>query len=321
MSLNAELQNVTAKLVVKDVCKTFDSAQGKVEALRDINLKVGVGEFFCLVGPSGCGKSTLLNLVAGLEKPTSGEILVDDTPISGPGRDRMVMFQEHALFPRARRNAELGEVVGEQSPQAVGAIEIDDDEWTRLVMKTVAEAQSRIVPGERGGGKLTKTETVFFYRGVSPHLKWDMYDLYGFNRYTDKNNAVAISGTMAHLYGDGADFSYSIGFSLMSEASVFERIDATVKAAAPLEVGGVYPGRIYVWARHIGSKEKDAARGLLPVGENQNPQKTIGEFGEKYGFDLTYPSENGFSGGTAYLILRDEADEAIGIPYSRIGML
>ena len=99
MSLNAELQNVTAKLVVKDVCKTFDSAQGKVEALRDINLKVGEGEFVCLVGPSGCGKSTLLNLVAGLEKPTSGEILVDDTPISGPGRERMVMFQEHALFP------------------------------------------------------------------------------------------------------------------------------------------------------------------------------------------------------------------------------
>ena len=55
MSLNAELQNVTAKLVVKDVCKTFDSAQGKVEALRDINLKVGEGEFVCLVGPSGCG--------------------------------------------------------------------------------------------------------------------------------------------------------------------------------------------------------------------------------------------------------------------------
>ena len=62
MSLNAELQNVTAKLVVKDVCKTFDSVQGKVEALRDINLKVGEGEFVCLVGPSGCGKSTLLTL-------------------------------------------------------------------------------------------------------------------------------------------------------------------------------------------------------------------------------------------------------------------
>lgn len=99
MSVNAELQNVTAKLVVKNVNKTFDSAQGKVEALKDVSLTVNEGEFVCLVGPSGCGKSTLLNLVAGLNKPDSGEILVEDTPVTGPGRDRMVMFQEHALFP------------------------------------------------------------------------------------------------------------------------------------------------------------------------------------------------------------------------------
>ncbi len=99
MSVNAELQNVTAKLVVKNVNKTFDSAQGKVEALKDVSLTVNEGEFVCLVGPSGCGKSTLLNLVAGLDRPDSGEILVEDTPVTGPGRDRMVMFQEHALFP------------------------------------------------------------------------------------------------------------------------------------------------------------------------------------------------------------------------------
>lgn len=99
MSVNAELQNVTAKLVVKNVNKTFDSAQGKVEALKDVSLTVNEGEFVCLVGPSGCGKSTLLNLVAGLDKPDSGEILVEETPVTGPGRDRMVMFQEHALFP------------------------------------------------------------------------------------------------------------------------------------------------------------------------------------------------------------------------------
>ncbi len=99
MSVKAELQNITAKLAVKNVCKTFDSAQGRVEALRDISLNVGEGEFVCLVGPSGCGKSTLLNLVAGLDMPDSGEILVEDSPVKGPGRDRMVMFQEHALFP------------------------------------------------------------------------------------------------------------------------------------------------------------------------------------------------------------------------------
>lgn len=99
MSVHSELQNVTAKLVVKNVGKTFESAQGKVDALKDVSLTINEGEFVCLVGPSGCGKSTLLNLVAGLDKPDSGEILVEDTPVAGPGRDRMVMFQEHALFP------------------------------------------------------------------------------------------------------------------------------------------------------------------------------------------------------------------------------
>ncbi len=99
MSVKAELQNVTAKLSVRGVGKIFDSVHGKIEALRDVSLAVNEGEFVCIVGPSGCGKSTLLNLVAGLDKPDKGTISVDDTPVSGPGRDRMVMFQEHALFP------------------------------------------------------------------------------------------------------------------------------------------------------------------------------------------------------------------------------
>ena len=98
-NIHAELENVTAKLVVDNVSKTFNSAGGKVEALKNVSLKVGEGEFVCLVGPSGCGKSTLLNLIAGLDKPDSGTIKADDTVVTGPGRDRMVMFQEHALFP------------------------------------------------------------------------------------------------------------------------------------------------------------------------------------------------------------------------------
>lgn len=69
------------------------------ETLQDISLEVEKGEFICIVGPSGCGKSTLLNLVAGLDMPTSGEILLDGQKVTGPGADRVVMFQEAALYP------------------------------------------------------------------------------------------------------------------------------------------------------------------------------------------------------------------------------
>lgn len=79
--------------------KSQDSSLRKKETLQDISLQVEKGEFICIVGPSGCGKSTLLNLVAGLEKPTSGEILLEGKPVLGPGADRVVMFQEAALYP------------------------------------------------------------------------------------------------------------------------------------------------------------------------------------------------------------------------------
>lgn len=69
------------------------------ESLSDINLTISEKEFICIVGPSGCGKTTLLNLVAGLEQPTAGKILLDGEMICGPGADRVVMFQEAALFP------------------------------------------------------------------------------------------------------------------------------------------------------------------------------------------------------------------------------
>lgn len=84
-------------LQLKSISKTFKETTK--ETLQDISLSVEKGEFICIVGPSGCGKSTLLNLVAGLDTPSEGEIILDGTKIEGPGADRVVMFQEAALYP------------------------------------------------------------------------------------------------------------------------------------------------------------------------------------------------------------------------------
>lgn len=87
------------KLRFAKVTKTFASASQTTAALHEVDLDIREGEYVVLFGPSGCGKSTLLNLVAGFEEPTSGEILLDNQPVRGPGNDRLMMFQEHGLFP------------------------------------------------------------------------------------------------------------------------------------------------------------------------------------------------------------------------------
>ena len=88
-----------AKVVVENVSKVFVTKRGSLEALENVSLQVNEGQFVCLVGQSGCGKSTLLNIIAGLEKPDCGRVLADGKPVTEPGADRMMMFQESALFP------------------------------------------------------------------------------------------------------------------------------------------------------------------------------------------------------------------------------
>ncbi|HOP10950.1 MAG TPA: ABC transporter ATP-binding protein [Oscillospiraceae bacterium] len=84
-------------ITVESLYKTFQNPDKEV--LKDINLEIAEGEFVCLLGPSGCGKSTLLNIIAGLDTPTSGSVKFGGEPVTGPGPDRVMIFQESALFP------------------------------------------------------------------------------------------------------------------------------------------------------------------------------------------------------------------------------
>jgi len=97
-------------LSIKDLHKSFKKDDGELVAIEDFNLDIMDGEFVCVLGPSGCGKTTLLRIIAGLEEPTSGKILLKNKEIAGPGSDRGMVFQEFGLFPwrSVRKNIEFG---------------------------------------------------------------------------------------------------------------------------------------------------------------------------------------------------------------------
>ena len=97
-------------LKIEGVSKNFVGRAGPIEALRPVDVDVSAGEFICLLGPSGCGKSTLLSIIAGLETPSSGSILADGRVVRDPGTDRVLLFQEAALFPwlDVQQNVEFG---------------------------------------------------------------------------------------------------------------------------------------------------------------------------------------------------------------------
>jgi NitT/TauT family transport system ATP-binding protein len=102
------------KISVQSATKIYDTG---MLALNDVSLTIPQGNFVSLLGPSGCGKSTLLNMIAGFVKPTSGRITVDDRPITAPGADRGMVFQEYGLFPwrTAEDNVAFGPVIQRKS--------------------------------------------------------------------------------------------------------------------------------------------------------------------------------------------------------------
>jgi len=99
-----------AKLEAKNIVRYFQHDDYKLKALGGVDLKVEDGDFVCLVGPSGCGKSTFLRIVAGLDSPDEGEIMFDGKPVSTTSPERIMVFQEGALFPwlKVIDNVEFG---------------------------------------------------------------------------------------------------------------------------------------------------------------------------------------------------------------------
>ena len=90
-----------ARLTIDQVSRRFPGARGHVptQALEPMSFAVADNDFLAILGPSGCGKSTLLRIVAGLDTPSSGRVLLDDAAVAGPGPDRGMVFQSYTLFP------------------------------------------------------------------------------------------------------------------------------------------------------------------------------------------------------------------------------
>jgi len=142
-------------LELRDVYKGYGDEWEHEEVLADLSLEILPGQLTAVVGPSGCGKSTLVNLVAGFEQPDSGQILIDGKPVTGPGKDRMVVFQESALIPwqTAYQNVVFGpKLRGDMSPEQIKA-EADE------LFKTVGLAEFKDkYPLQLSGGMQRRAE-------------------------------------------------------------------------------------------------------------------------------------------------------------------
>lgn len=110
MTAKISLRHVRQEFAVRPTKARASTGNGPLVVLEDFNLDVRPGEFLTIVGPSGSGKTTLLDLLAGLTRPTSGQVLVDGKEVTGPGHDRAVVFQQYALFPwrTASTNVSIG---------------------------------------------------------------------------------------------------------------------------------------------------------------------------------------------------------------------
>jgi bicarbonate transport system ATP-binding protein len=139
-------------LAIENVSKVYPTPKGDYTVLKDVNLTIQSGEFICVIGHSGCGKSTLLNMVSGFNEPTSGSVRLKGKPITKPGPDRMVVFQNYSLLPwlTAFENVYMGvdSVYREKSEAEKKAIVHD-----HLALVGLADAAEKKPPQLSGGMK------------------------------------------------------------------------------------------------------------------------------------------------------------------------
>ena len=143
-----ELKKRDVILKVDSLYKSFDTPKGEVTALKNLNFQVHRREFVCVIGPSGCGKSTLIRTLAGLEKASSGQVLLDGKPVTEPGPDRGMVFQGYTLFPwlTVKKNVMFGLL--NQGSSKVNA-ESEAMQWIDLVG---LERFSESYPDQLSGG-------------------------------------------------------------------------------------------------------------------------------------------------------------------------
>ena len=143
-----KLHRRPVKLKVEDLSKKFNTPKGEIAALNKINFQIHRREFITVIGPSGCGKTTLIRILAGLDFPTSGNVLLEGKKMEGPGAERGMVFQDYTLLPwlTVKKNVMFGLEI-----QGLGSLKAEAEamEWLEIVgLAKCAEAY----PGQLSGG-------------------------------------------------------------------------------------------------------------------------------------------------------------------------
>lgn len=152
--MTEKLKNVAGHIELKSISKSYGTGENYKEVIKDCSLEIIPGVLTVMIGPSGCGKSTLIRLIAGFEKPSSGSIKIDGRQVDGPGKDRLVIFQESALFPwmTTEDNILFG-------PRAVGKDSSKNKDLANFLIDKVGLNQFKMkFPNQLSGGMQRRCE-------------------------------------------------------------------------------------------------------------------------------------------------------------------